>query len=256
MSRAAEIRVNNWIERPDLTGAPVASPPCTRGLFGRTDQWQSLWAELFRPAVFWKQKKSCTFWHTAPVAFTLVIEALPTRARAEEKGSARTYLTSIESVFQSSVSDLARILRVSRPMVYHYREGMEPSVENLRRLTLIGTLAAEQGATVFSKDIMYARQPEGRSLFEYLSDESVDLPTVRKILHRSSVDLAKRRLLAAQLAEDDVASRTSVMRTRHASGKPIYVSDPNEPDKVIQIRPDQTRVRGRIVNREFVPDGE
>jgi hypothetical protein len=202
--------------------------------------------------------QNIAFWQTVPMSFAVVCETLPIVALSgsstENPSDTTFYLSAIETAFGDSASDLAKMLRVSRPMIYHYRGGMEPSLENYRRIKLIGTLAGEQTdlTAPLLRDALKLPQPEGRSLLELLSEENLDVPVVRRILRRTSEDLARRHRLAAALANTD--DRGDIMRDRHAAGKPIYISDPDAPGKIIQIRPDKSRVRGRMVNRKFIPD--
>jgi hypothetical protein len=143
-------------------------------------------------------------------------------------------------------------------MIYHYRQGMQPSVENFRRLRLIASLAdyvsTETGVSL--GPVLKSPQPEGQSLLELLSDETLDVALIRRILLRTSEDQQKRQRLATTLGYARPHDRQDIMRARHATGKPIYATDPELRGKIVQIRPDQSRVRGRMVNRVFVPDEE
>lgn len=261
MSCVISTQDNSWIERPDFTGprrTSVRGESCLATI--ASPDWSQTWSEQFRATLFWEEPKNVTFWQTVPMFFAVVCEALPIASRsassAEDPSDVRFYLSAIETVFGDSASDLARILRVSRPMIYHYRSGMEPSLENYRRIKLIGTLASEYAVDTAPvlREALKLPQPEGKSLLDFLSEENLDVPALRRILHRTSEDLARRLRLAASLANTD--NRTDIMRDRHASGKPIYISDPEAPGKLIQIRPDKSRVRGRMVNRKFIPDEE
>jgi len=190
-------------------------------------------------------------------AVALVIDALPIRAAAHLSGVSSA-LQAIERTFTSSPSDLAKILHVTRQMIYHYRSGMEPAVEKSRRVRLIAELADYTAMLTHSslEPILKLPQPGGSTLLNLLSKESPDVPQLRRILARVSEDLEKRKKVAASLGYATPHDRQDIMRDRHAQGKPIYVTDPQAPDKIVQIRPDQTRVRGHMVNRVFVPDEE
>lgn len=68
-------------------------------------------------------------------------------------------------------------------------------------------------------------------------------------------DWALRRDLADELSrEESIEARRDIVRERHAAGKPVYVGDPDNPGKLIQMLPDRRRIRGQMVNRKFVPD--
>ena len=143
-------------------------------------------------------------------------------------------------------------------MIYHYRQGMEPSVDNLRRIRLIAGLTdyVSTEADISLESVLKSHQPEGKSLLDLISEQSPDVALIRRILLRTAVDLQKRQRVAAALGYATPNDRQDIMRARHASGKPIYVTDLDSPSKIVQIRPDQSRVRGRMVNRVFVPDEE
>lgn len=221
--------------------------------------WTIGYEELIRPLYF---AAGTDFWglvycYTASSLSVHGMETLPVE-RHEGPWEAVAALQTIERAFGDSASDLARILRVSRPMIYHYRQGMQPSVENFRRLRLIASLAdyvsTEKGFSL--GPVLKSPQPKGQSLLDLLSAETPDIPLIRRILLRTSEDQQKRQRLAATLGYATPHDRQDIMRARHSAGKPVYVSDPELPGKIIQVRPDQSRVRGRMANRVFVPDEE
>jgi hypothetical protein len=41
-----------------------------------------------------------------------------------------------------------------------------------------------------------------------------------------------------------------------ASGQPLYSADPERPGGIVREEPDGTRTRGKLVGREFVPEGK
>jgi len=172
-----------------------------------------------------------------------------------------TLLGTVENAFGASVTDIAKMLRVSRPMVYHYRQGMEPSAENKTRLQTLALLANDWSALTDQplKIALKAKQPEGGTLLDFLSGEKLDIATLRPIVQRTAItaDHATRRKLADALATpESTEARADIARERHAEWKPVYVGDPETPGKLIQLLPDGTRVRGRIINRQFVADDE
>ena len=58
--------------------------------------------------------------------------------------------------------------------------------------------------------------------------------------------------LLARLGEG--RDRERVKRKVRAAGAPVYAADPDHPDLLIEIRPDGTRVRGRMKGRRFVAE--
>lgn len=221
--------------------------------------WRDAYVELARTAFYGAGATltGMTICNTALASVEFQSQALPIAPNVGPS-EVLTSLEAIERVFGNSASNLARILCVSRPMIYHYRKGMAPDHENFRRIRLIASLAGEitVGAHTSLEPELKTRQPEGQTLLAYLSEKTPNLPLVRRILLRVSSDLDKRRRLAESLGYATAHDRQDIMRERHARGKPIYVSDPDVPGKIVQIRPDQSRVRGRLVNRVFVADEE
>lgn len=230
-----------------------------RPLAASVSEWTIGYEELIRPLYYGTGATfgGLVYCYTTSGLSKYEMEALPV-PRHEGPAEAVAALQKIERAFGDSATELAKILRVSRPMIYHYRQGMQPSVDNFRRLKLLADFAdyvsTETGVSL--GPVLKAPQPEGQSLLDLLSAEIPDVPLIRRILLRSSADLQKRQRLATALGHATTHDRRDIMRARHMSGKPVYVTDPDMPGRIIQIRPDQSRVRGRMVNRVFVPDEE
>jgi len=170
-------------------------------------------------------------------------------------------LGSIETAFGRSATNLAKILRVSRPMIYKYREGMEPTVKNNRRLQELAKFSSSwKSITDHSFEAnLKILQPEGRSLLDFLSDKELDFKALNGILHRCldkfRQDRIFREALAEKLGRDTlIEERLDIVRERHAAGKSVYVGDPDKPGKLIQLQPDGRRIRGSLVNRKFIAD--
>lgn len=170
-------------------------------------------------------------------------------------------LNFIEMTFGSSATNLAKILRVSRPMIYKYRGGMEPTVKNYLRMQELARFTFEWNHIIdhsFETNLK-TLQPEGRSLLDFLSDKELDYASIERILHRCLEKSRKEKALMEALAEHlgrekPIEERLDIMRDRHAAGKSVYVGDPDQPGKLIQLRPDGQRIRGSLVNRKFIPD--
>ena len=175
-------------------------------------------------------------------------------------------LTTIEQALGVTVKELAQLLRVSRPMIYHWRSGMEPSPENRARIEAIARLAEDwkqQDSNPVGQRLHF-KQTEGISLIDLLSCEILDLPAIRIIMKRlvgiqgtSQRELESRKALLRSIVEGETPeARLDVIQERQLLGKPSYIGDTRHPGKLIEIQPDATRRSGRMVNRKFVPDGE
>jgi hypothetical protein len=57
--------------------------------------------------------------------------------------------------------------------------------------------------------------------------------------------------LLARLGEDH--DREGVKARIRAPGTPIYTTDPDRPGMIVEVRPDGTRITGRLQGRRFVP---
>jgi hypothetical protein len=253
MSNSATIPASALFAQ-DFTGARVLGKPEEVSVALSPD-WSVGYTELFRPvchgtgAIF----SSIAYHQSSPGFFQVIVDALPIAAHETPSGFMASLLT-IERCLSGSASDVAKMLRVSRQMIYHYREGMQPAVDNFRRMQLIANIVNHVECDVSLQPIIKLPQPEGKSLLAYLSEEKPDTQVVQRIVMRANTDLRRRMKLAELVGYSTPHDRRDVMRERHASGKPIYVSDPSTPGGLIQIRPDQSRARGRMVNRVFVPD--
>lgn len=216
--------------------------------------WQTNWHEMFRTQAIKNLPQS-----SMPLAMSFAIDALPI-AEIFVGSTTRAMLNTIETLFGGSATNLAKMLRVSRPMVYHYREGMEPTDENRRRLQLLASLASEIGSAGEPvKGALKAQQASGRTLLDFLCDENLDVTALRQMIRRSvdTSDKAVRAKLADALTQQESAVRRGdVTKARHAEGKPVYIGDPETPGKLIQIRPDGSKIRGQMIRRQFVPDEE
>ena len=235
-------------------GAPPSGAPLgLRDDVEPMTMWRQLWTELVRT-----QLAREFFQTTTTVVISLSVETFP-RASIALRMEPAEMLHAIERVFGDSESDLAKMLRVSRPMIYHYRHGREPSEENRQRLCALAEFASEWTGVVSSSlhGLLKKKQPEGRSLLDFLSDSPLDIVALRKVVGRS-VDTHDRELrtrLATELSRAETAEeRQDIVRERRAQGKPVYVGDPQSPGKLLQILPDGRRVRGQLVNRRFIPD--
>lgn len=241
----------NGLERTGagLTGAAASGSES----IGTWTVWRGLWTEVFRTQAIRELPQT-----TTTVLNYFVVEALPI-AEMILGNTTTKMIAAIESTLGNSASEMAKILRVSRPMIYHYRKGMEPSIENKRRLQTLAALASDWESLVWQplRGLLKVKQPEGRTLLDFLSDEDLDVVALRRMFQRNiaTADQTLRNNLATALTRGESAeARRDIIRERHAAEKPIYVGDPVAPGKLIQILPGGRQVRGRMVKRHFVPD--
>ena len=217
--------------------------------------WQEIWYEALRTYVVKAFPQNTGSW-----IICVPFETIPVRTVYFET-TAKEWLGTVEVAFGRSATNLAQILRVSRPMIYHYRDGMEPTAENRRRLQALAEFTNEWVSQIdrsFEADLK-TLQPEGRSLLDYLSDAELDFIALRRVINRNLEgrrrDRALRRQLADELSrEETIEERLDIVRDRHMAGRPVYIGDPDNLGKLIQMLPDGRRIRGQMVNRKFVPD--
>ena len=216
--------------------------------------WQEIWSETLRTHALRALPRSTGSW-----IICIPCETIP--VRAAYVGLTREWLGKVEVAFGRSATNLAQILRVSRPMIYHYRKGMESTAENRRRLKALAEFTNDWIPQIDdSLEVnLKTEQPEGRSLLDYLSDPELDFVALRRVINRSLEDRrrdrALRQLVADELSrKETLEERLDIVRERHGSGEPVYVGDPDNLGKLIQMLPDGRRIRGQMVNRQFVPD--
>ena len=85
-------------------------------------------------------------------------------------------------------SELARILRVSRPTVYDWLDGGEPNAGNRGRIWRLLRLVAEArvsaGNPLFPRFVRSALEAGDRSLLELLGEEAIDEVTAKDVIRR------------------------------------------------------------------------
>ncbi|MCB1087082.1 MAG: hypothetical protein KDM63_08555 [Verrucomicrobiae bacterium] len=68
-------------------------------------------------------------------------------------------------------------------------------------------------------------------------------------------DASMRERVTAVLGEVRQGKRAATTReTLREGGLPLYESDPDDPERIIEVAADGTRRRGRFVDRVFVPE--
>lgn len=213
--------------------------------------WGELWGELLKSTAFQGALSSST-----TVTESMAAETMPVWC-IEMGRTTVDMVRDLRTFFGINVTETADILNVSRPMIYHYQKGIEPATENKRRLALLTSFVDEwQGFDAsLIKSYLKIRQPEGKTLLDYLNEKEVNVVAVREIMRRAtSPDRQMRETLVKSIGAETIHQRSDIAAERHAAGKPVYVADSANPNKIVQLLPDGTRIRGSMVNRKFAPD--
>jgi hypothetical protein len=225
-----------------------------RNISSGRNVWDNLWGELLKTTFLHRALSSCT-----TVTRSIATEVVPVLSIEMRKTTA-DMVKELQNFFGINVKETADILKVSRPMIYHYQKGKEPAIDNKRRLVLLNSIVDEWDSlsTSAMKVHMKTRQPEGKTLFDYLNEENINITAIREIMRRATTsDRRIREDFAKSIsAGETVEQRRDIARERHAAGKVVYVADPNFPNKIVQVHADGTRTLGRIINRKFVPEGD
>jgi hypothetical protein len=253
MSYAAEIRGSGQNRITAAISSDFFVAP--KETYSEPTSWSRIWNEVSRTQTIKELYKNSSL-----VTVSFGVQSLPV-PETQTGSTTSALLSPIEKLFGNSATDLARILRVSRQMIYHYRQGMEPSVDNKRRLQVLSALANDFGSSVKQslKSELKKEQFEGRRLLDILSDEELNIVILRQIISRlvGVTDKNLREKLAKLLSENEsIEARKDISLKKHSEGKVIYVGDPESPGKLIQIDPNGNRIRGQMVRRTFVPDNE
>ena len=132
----------------------------------------------------------------------------------------------LQAALSVNKSELARILRVSRPTVYDWLDGGEPNVDNRSRIrTLVGLVAAcrvSANKPLFPRFVRSALEPGDRSLLELLGEETIDEVTAKDVIRRAKalgdgVDVRREeregRLREAGFEEADGEQRRASLAT-------------------------------------------
>ena len=94
----------------------------------------------------------------------------------------------LQAALSVNKSELARILRVSRPTVYDWLDGGEPNADNRFRIRTLLRLVSESrvsaGNPVLPRFVRSALEPGDRSLLELLGEEAIDEVTAKDVIRR------------------------------------------------------------------------
>ena len=95
----------------------------------------------------------------------------------------------LQTALSVNKSELARILRVSRPTVYDWLGDGQPNADNRARIRTLMRLLWESGVTpanpLFPRFVRSALEPGGRPLLDVLGEERVDEVVVRSAVGRA-----------------------------------------------------------------------
>ena len=95
----------------------------------------------------------------------------------------------LQTALSVNKSELARILRVSRPTVYDWLGGGQPNADNVTRIRTLLRLVGESRVTpanpLFPRLVRSAVEPGGRPLLDVLAEETIDEAAVRIAVGRA-----------------------------------------------------------------------
>ena len=198
--------------------------PATRAWYGDAsgcfilatrDAWKAALASLVFPRITSSSRIDCRY-VAQFVAYLSDASTLPVARQVRE----------LQAALSVNKSELARILRVTRPTVYDWLDGGEPNADNVARIGQLLRLVAQ--ARVSSKNPLlprFVRSPldaGGQALLDLLGEEDIAESAVKNVLHRAkglgdAMDALRRqreaRLRAAGFEEPDDETRTRNLAT-------------------------------------------
>ena len=126
-------------------------------------------------------------------------------------------------------SELARILRVSRPTVYDWLDGGDPNADNVLRIrTLLRLVSASRVSAnnpLFSRFVRSELEPGNQILLDLLSEEMIDEVTANNLIRRAKAlgdamdaqrEEREARLREAGFEEPDAEQRKANLATNVA----------------------------------------
>ena len=128
----------------------------------------------------------------------------------------------LQAALSVNKSELARILRVTRPTVYDWLDGGEPNADNVARIRTLVRLFSE--ARVSANNPLLPRfvrsplEPGDQALVDLLCEETITEAIVKKLIHRAKAlgdamdtqrEMREARLRAAGFEEPDADQRTA-----------------------------------------------
>lgn len=135
----------------------------------------------------------------------------------------------LQTALSVNKSELARILRVSRPTVYDWLDDGQPKADNVSRirklLRLLREFQVSAANPLFPRFVRSAQEPGGRSLIDVLVEDAIDEAVVRRAVEKvkalgdaihSRSEEREARLRAAGFEESDDEQRKANLATNVA----------------------------------------
>ncbi len=132
----------------------------------------------------------------------------------------------LQTALSVNKSELARILRVSRPTVYDWLDDGQPNPGNVSRIRTLRRMLRESRVTpanpLFPRFVRSALEPGGRALLDVLAEETIDEAAVRSAVGRAkalgdAIDAEREereaRLREAGFEEPDEEQRKANLAT-------------------------------------------
>ena len=153
----------------------------------------------------------------------------------------------LQTALSVNKSELARILRVSRPTVYDWLDDGQPNADNVSRiqtvLRLLSGSRVSAGNPLFPRFVRSAVKPGDQALLDLLCEETIAEANVREAIHRTkalgdAVDTQRKereaRLRAAGFEEPDAEQRKGNLARNVALsplGRTAVKADPGRPSE-------------------------
>ncbi len=135
----------------------------------------------------------------------------------------------LKAALSANKSELARMLRVSRPTVYDWLGGGQPNVDNVARIRMLLRLLSEARVSasnpLLPRSVRSPIEPEGQLLLDLLCGETIDETAVKHAIQRAkalgdAMDARRKeresRLRAAGFEEPDAEQRKANLATNVA----------------------------------------
>lgn len=135
----------------------------------------------------------------------------------------------LQTALSLNKSELARILRVSRPTIYDWLDDGQPNAENVSRIETLLRLLRESRVTpanpLFPRFVRSPLESGGRPLLEAMGEQTIDEANLRSAIRRAkalgdAIDSRREereaRLRAAGFEEPDAEQRKANLATNVA----------------------------------------